>query len=82
MATGSCDLPRYLFSWVWLVLTAVRSKSLLPALGSDMDAAQTCIITPDAIENAGDEAASSCLGAGRHEWSWSVPVGDQFSRID
>ena len=40
-----------------------------------MDAAQTCIITiitPDAIENAGDEAASSCLGVGRHEWSWSL----------
>lgn len=47
---------------------AVRIESLLSALRSDMDAAQTCIITPDAIEDAGDEAVS-CLVCGRERAS-------------
>lgn len=68
---------------------AVRMESLLPALRSSMDAAQTCIITPDAIENAGDEAFS-CPVCGREAGVMSgaavcvpVPVpGDHFSRMD
>lgn len=64
-------------------------ESLLPALRSSMDAAQTCIITPDAIEKAGDEAFS-CLVCGREAGVMSgaavcvpVPVpGDHLSRMD
>lgn len=68
---------------------AVRIESLLPALRSGMDAAQTCIITPDAIENAGGEAGVllSCVREGAGVISGAavcvpVPVpGDHFSRI-